>query len=382
LSGISGGGEDGELSAVAESVKPAPALICAALTVALNRIPYGGFFFMIPLGTAVLVWGGKTGWAAAAAALAGNAALTLVLALSGGVPWDWTKVLYFSLLSVLLAWIMAPPVPGPVEAGGGGTQKAPLFRFGSAAGKLFGGAAPTPLRLVAASFFWAAAMGFLLAREGKGGAFYSLLQAQGEFISSLYRAAQGVNVVEQAMLEQYLSPQAAADLILGITLRGGALASCALLFMVSMQGAALVKFFLRRVRPATRLAEYHAGPALIWLLSLSLAAIVLGRKTGFVPVEIFAWNVLASSVILYLAQGIGIVSFFLSHRALPFWVRIGINILIVCMVFSPVFNLILLSAVVVLGIAENWAPFRASGKLDGDHSGPSSTPGEKNDPPD
>jgi hypothetical protein len=138
-----------------------------------------------------------------------------------------------------------------------------------------------------------------------------------------------------------------------------------------MQGASLVNCIVRRVKPVLGLADFHVHQKVIWVLSLSLAGIVLCRKFGIVPVEIAAWNVLTACAILYLAQGIGIVSFFLAHVALPPGLRIGINILIVFMIFSLVFNVILVGAVVVLGIAENWVPLRVSRA-----NGPSSTPGK------
>jgi hypothetical protein len=73
---------------------------------------------------------------------------------------------------------------------------------------------------------------------------------------------------------------------------------------------------------------------------------------------------------LFLAQGGGIVLFALNRRALPPVMRFFLNLLILVLIFSPGVNAFVLGGLVLLGIAENWVPFRAP-KPDGS----SSTPG-------
>jgi hypothetical protein len=312
-----------------------------------------GLFFLVPLGAAALGHGKKTVWLAAVLAILGNTLATLLPV--GGAAGDWTDVLYFGVIAVLCAWIVAPPLLTLVDAGG---SRSPVP------------APDLPYRVVIASLFGAVVMGLLLSRAGEDTALYALVRSQAEFFSGLYSAAQGANVVDREVLEHYLTPEAVMNLIMGITLRGGAQVSCALIFMVGIQGAALVHFVTRRIRLALNLADFHVRPGIIWVLSLSLAGIVVSRKFGLELVEIAAWNGLTACALLYLAQGIGIVSFFFARRALPVGVRMAVTILLVVMIFSPVFNAILVGVVVVLGIVENWAPLRAP-RVDG----PSSTPG-------
>jgi hypothetical protein len=339
---LSGGITGGEAPLPGEAPEvPAliPALVCAALCVALNHIPYGGIFFLTPLGLAAFAWGRKTAWIAGLLALAGGVLAAFVF------RGDWTGLLYFTLAAGLFVWIIAPPAPAMLPG--------------------------VPGRIVLASGLWAAALGGILLGGGEESPLRLLFRAQGEFISSLYTTAQGADVVEREMMQRYLSPDAAAGLIMGVTLRGGALVSCVLLFVFNLEGAALVNFFIRRVRPSLNLADFHAPRWLIWVLSLSLAGIVLSRGLGIAAADIAAWNVLAACAVLYLAQGIGIIGFFLARRVLAPGLRMGIHILIIVMVFSPGINVVLLGAVVVLGIAENWAPLRVSP----DRDRPSSTPG-------
>jgi hypothetical protein len=351
-SGITGGEPPVPGEAVRAPENPAliPAQVCAALCAVLNRIPYGGLFFLAPLGVAAFAWGRKTAWTAGLLAMAGGALMAFVFRDSGSAEGVWTGILYFTLAAALFVWIVAPPAP----------EKPGRFPLPD-----------TPGRIVLAAGLWAAAMGGILLGGGEESPLRVLLRAQGEFISSLYAAAQGGNAVEQEMAEHYLSPDAVAELIMGVTLRGGALVSCVLLFVFNLESAALVNFFIRRVRPSLNLADFHAPRWLIWVLSLSLAGIVLSRGLGVDAADIAAWNVLAACAVLYLAQGIGITASFLARRVLAPGLRMGIHILIIVMVFSPGINVVLLGAVVVLGIAENWAPLRVSP----DRDRPSSTPG-------
>jgi hypothetical protein len=105
-------------------------------------------------------------------------------------------------------------------------------------------------------------------------------------------------------------------------------------------------------------------------LSFSLLAILLFRILNITVLETVAWNVLVICVMLFLAQGGGVALFMMSRRMLPPVMRFLLNVLIIVLFFSPGINALVLGALVLLGIAENWVPFRAS-KLDGS----SSTPG-------
>jgi hypothetical protein len=144
-------------------------------------------------------------------------------------------------------------------------------------------------------------------------------------------------------------------------------ASCVALFAASRQLSRVVAAFIRRKRPEGSLASFHVRPECIWALSLSLLAVVLGLNFGIAPLEIAGWNILVLCAILYLAQGGGIAVFFLAR--LPAGLRFVLNLGILVLLLSPGINAAFMGILILLGVAENWAPFRASKS-----SGPPPTP--------
>jgi hypothetical protein len=140
------------------------------------------------------------------------------------------------------------------------------------------------------------------------------------------------------------------------------------LFAASRQLSLLVAALVRRKRPGGSLAAFHVRSECIWALSFSLLAIVAGLSGGIAPLEIAGWNILVLCAILYVAQGGGIAIFFLA--SFPPGMRFALNLGVVALVLSPGINVVFLGALILLGIAENWAPFRAP-KPDG----PPPTPG-------
>jgi hypothetical protein len=104
---------------------------------------------------------------------------------------------------------------------------------------------------------------------------------------------------------------------------------------------------------------FHVHLRLIWVLSFTLALIVTTKMLKWVGPEIVLWNILVLCAILYMVQGLGILQHFFTRPAMPPFVRLLLPLLFFIMVFSPGINAVLLGFVILLGIAENWAPFRA-----------------------
>jgi uncharacterized protein YybS (DUF2232 family) len=124
-----------------------------------------------------------------------------------------------------------------------------------------------------------------------------------------------------------------------------------------------------KLKAINSLAAFHVNPAVIWVFSSSLLLVVITRKIKFEIPEIILWNILVICSILYLAQGLGIMQFFLARPSMSPFLRLFIIIAFVFVLFSPVLNAFLLGALALLGIAENWLPLRAAKQ-----SGPPSTP--------
>jgi hypothetical protein len=245
--------------------------------------------------------------------------------------WDG---LYFSILTVVFVWSVAP------------AQKA----YGA-------------LRLRSAyRFVIGCAMGatlFLLLLTGNDSGFTSFLEAQTGLLRELSLAQSGTDVVQRSIMEQYLTPENLLATIEFVALRGGALFSCFVIFLLNRQAGLVLARLVRRVKGGGQLVGFHVDNALIWVLSCSLLTVLAGRFFAFPVVEIPGWNILICCALLYLAQGGGIVFHFLANSALSPLLRLGLNVLLVFLLLSPGLNVFAIGAMLLLGIAENWAPLRA-----------------------
>ncbi|GHV17689.1 hypothetical protein FACS189493_5760 [Spirochaetia bacterium] len=326
-----------------------PALIGALVCVAINRTGFLGPLFMLPMGILGYCYNSRTAWFCLALVVLGNGIFALGMGFVGRFPPGALALdaLYFTVITAGFTWVCAPPETGP--------------RFLRIRGVY---------RLIAASVAGALALLPLVYTTGDEGGLVAMVRSQAELVASLYANASGPDVVQRSLLEQYLTADLIIETIGSVALRGGAVVSCMGLFFISRQLSLWVTRLVRRVWRGGSVALFHVPPGLIWVVSLSLLAVLLGQKADIGPLEIAAWNVLVVGVLLYLAQGVGIASWFFARRAVPRGMRLFISVFLVIMLFSPGINAVILGALALLGIAENWVPFRAP-KIDG----PSSTPG-------
>ncbi|MDR1059489.1 MAG: YybS family protein, partial [Treponema sp.] len=252
--------------------------------------------------------------------------------------------------AVCFAWVVCPP-PGEDAEGPFGSR---FYLSGI-------------YRLVAGSVVCAVFFLFLLRRGFDNPVFYEYLKNQAEFLSSLYLSAT-VDVVQRVLLEN-VTAELILDMIKQALLRGGGIVFCVFLFFVSRQVSYILVWLVRRVRVGSPLLSFHTGPHLIWITSASLLFILLSRITKWPVPEIILWNILVICVILYLAQGLGILQYFMARPALPPFFRFVLPPLFIVLVISPGINAVVLGLTILLGIAENWVPLRAP-----ETGGPPSTP--------
>jgi uncharacterized protein YybS (DUF2232 family) len=304
-------------------------------------------FFLAPLGFAAAGYNARAGWAAFLFAAAGNSLVSLGVAVSGFLPSGGVvrDSLYFIVTASSFLWILAPPRGSSRFARLPGIAR---FAAGSFVSTL----------LVLGVFFQ------ILEDE----AFYGYVKNQLETIKSLYLSS-GADVVQNALLESLT-----ADFILRVVKmmleRGGALASCVFLFFVNRQiSLALAGFFRGRNRGGG-VRSFHVPAFLIWVLSASLLLVLVCRTAGLEYAEILVWNILTFCGILYFAQGLGIVHYFLTGPAVPPFRRMLVLTVLIILLFSVGINAIILGLIILLGIAENWVSFRKPKT-----SGPPSTPG-------
>jgi hypothetical protein len=326
----------------AADVAYVPALICAGVSVVCIRFGFLGFFFLLPLGFAAYRYGGGTPRFCAFLAVLGNIVISVMMRLfygagPGELAWD---ALYVSVMVIGFTWIAAPPESGPR-----------IFRLSGAS------------RFALASLVGALSLAPMMLAGGAEGGFQTFLRAQAEMIASLYTASSGADA------EQYITPERIAAYINAAALRGGSAVSCFILFGVSRQLALWFSGLVRGDRSRKGLVSFHVPPALIWVLSGALLGVLAGMKFKVSPLEIAAWNILALSVMLYLVQGGGILLSFLG-RLSALWLRLALSLALIMALMSPGLNAVLAGLLILLGIAENWVPFRAPKS-----NGPSSTPG-------
>jgi hypothetical protein len=300
-------------------------VLCAAVSVWCLRTGFLSFLFLFPLGLAAFFWGAKAAWAAGILAAAGNIILSLwVYFYQNAEPalLRWNAQ-YYTVMVLAFSWINAPLNRGGIMMGG-------VYRIA-------GGAVCCAL-LISPIFL-------SLMADPQTGAFVSRHIASFGFSGSP-GAAGAVDFTPEEII---------ASLVYA-GLRGGILVSCAFFLALSRQLAWGIARLVRRTLPA-KPEEFHAHPLLIWALSLALGAVLLGRMRELDTLEITGWNVLVLSGILYLVQGGSIaVHYLVKAPPLP---RVLINLGLILLFFTPGINAALLGILALLGIAENWVPFRA-----------------------
>ncbi|MDR2718720.1 MAG: hypothetical protein LBB89_11760 [Treponema sp.] len=319
-----------------------PVLVCGALSVVLMRVGFFSFFFLVPLGVCAVVYGHVAAWLGFVCAALGNAVWSLGFSLRHGMGLAGAgmNMLYFSIISLGFIWIMAgSPAPSIIP---------PVRTF---------------VRFIAASIAGALVfLGMVFSLSGDEG-FYALIHSQIEAFFSSHIAASGVDAARQAFLERLLTPDKIIEAFIMIILRGGALVSAFFLLFINRQAAfAFARLFLRQgikgINTGNDLIGFYAPRKAIWVLSLCLPVILLCRAIALETVEIAAWNLLVICVIMFLAQGGGIVLFNFTRRFRSVIIRLFCSLLLIGVVFSPGLNALAVVVLILLGIAESWLPLR------------------------
>jgi hypothetical protein len=325
-----------------------PAVVGAVISVVLARSGFLGVLFLLPLGILAYSYNAKTAWLSAALMILGNSVVSLALGFSviKDAPALLTDTAYLILMTVLFVWIAAPPFSGPRFL-----RMQPVYR------------------LITGSVLAALAMALSVYVSRNSQGMYARFREQAKIVADLYTSAAGTDVVQRSLSEQYLTADVILEVMTSVAIRGGLVVSCALLFFVTRQAALVITWLVRRRRPEGSVTAFHAEPSFIWVLSFSLLAALGGSWGKIAPLEIAGWNALMICAMLYLVQGVGISVFFLT-RQLSAGLRMLLHIGIFLVVISPGINVIAMGGLVLLGIAENWVPFRAPKP-----NGPSSTPG-------
>ena len=285
------------------------------MSLLLQRSGFLSIAFLVPLGFLANRYNFRYVWTALVFLLCINFTLTLFIGLvpfNEGI-WDF---LTFAALSVIFSWIISPP---------------PRMSFNL----------PGSLRLLIGSCL--GALIFI-------GVFFRLFNIPG-FVEQIGYIAD--SLVPGDIDANYIISMAGL-----ILLRGGSLVSCVLIFFISRHLGFFIAGLVKKERAEPVFIGFHVFPHIIWVFSVSLFLLVLSRIFMLDSIEILLWNVFIICIMLYMAQGLGILQFFLLKFPVPPVVKFSLLLLIILLMFNTVLSTILLSGIVLLGIAENWLPLR------------------------
>jgi hypothetical protein len=325
-------------------IRPLPFLVSLGLSTFFLRSGFFSFLFLVPVGFTALTANPQTAWAAAMVTAVFNGFLTAFFMLlsfpamgAGSLGIIGLDILVIALTAASFLWIMIPPAAGLLSL-------------------------KTPYRIIIGAVLSFLVFILILFGFSRGEAFNLFIEAQTEALLKIYTAQPGSAAPEG--VERFLNSGRLAGIIRNLILRGGGFVSCLFLLTLSRETAFFFagRYFKRRGMPAPfsslpgRLAAFHADFFPVWILSFSLLAVLVFRLSGVSPAETAAWNVLFASALLFLAQGMGILSFFLGR--LKKGSRFFFFFVILFMLLSPGINAFFLGALVLLGIAENWLPLR------------------------
>ena len=301
------------------------AAVCAVVSVFCFRAGYLYFLFLLPLALCSFLGETKTTWAAGILATVLNILVSLWFFIYQGAELlilQW-NALYFTVMVMIFTWINAP------------LGKFWLFR-------------DIPYRMVAGAILCTL---FLLP-------LYIFIIQDSELRYFITSQVEALNSNSLSQEELILATEKLISTVIYMGLRGGILLYCLIYWLLNRQFALLICRLIRRepANQAGKFLGFRTPFFLVWVLSLSLGAILLGKIGNTEIMEICGWNFLVLSATLFFVQGGAILlHFLLRFPPLP---RIIINVGIIILFFRPGINVVLLSILVLLGIAENWVSFR------------------------
>jgi len=304
-------------------------LVCVGLSIFFLNSGFLSLFFLVPLGYAVLISGYV--WPVFLATAAANIVFSIITHLINGHGFVslWMEIFYFTSLFLCFTWIMG---------GSKFIQIRTLYRFilGSVAG--------------------AFAFLFFIVGSRSDSSFEIMLRSVAEMVSSILVSTGEADAVRRSSLQQTMTPERIFEVTKSILLRGGALTSIFFIFYINRYLSLTAIWLIKKQKKDNGLKFFYAPPQTIWVLTCSLALVLLSNMFRIEFIEIITWNVFTICVIIFLAQGAGILMFLLTQRSPTF--RLVANVLIIILIFSPGLNTVAITALLLLGIIGNFRPIR------------------------
>jgi len=289
-------------------------IVCVGMSMFFLRAGFLSFFFLAPLGYAVIVTGSFFMIFFASASTNIILGLTLIASSSESVPGFWIYNVYLTILFLAFTWLI------------GSTNIRTLYRL------------------------------IIAAAAGSLALLYEFLRAD----SLLYKVFTDIAIEvsesfssSNAMFES----ESLIEYLKNFMLKGGAFAGLFFLFILNRKMAFSAVFIFKKQKIDKSLTAFFAPPNAIWILFGSLVTVLLTNFFNIELLNILAWNVFVVCGIIFLAQGAAILMYWQRMRSIGF--RIAVNIMIVLILLSP-FSTFAIGALVLLGVVENWRPFRLS----------------------
>ncbi|MCL2229609.1 MAG: YybS family protein [Treponema sp.] len=302
-------------------------LICTSLSVIFLRVGILYLFFLAPLGFAVIATGSI--WHTFIIASVTNVVLSLFIISSAEVTVSvWSFLLLITALFLAFVWLV-------------GSKN---FR--------------TLYRLIIASVAGAAA--FLIEFFNRDSVFYNSFLETANLFSQTFLMSQETEIAAvNPIFREMTDPQDTMKMISRFLLRGGALLSILALLFINRHLAFSLVRFVKRQRNGRSLNDFYAPQNTVWFFIGALVTIMMSGSLRVEIMEILAWNVFVVCIVIFIAQGFAVLSNFLERRGTGF--KIGITVLIIALLLSPIM-LVVFGALLILGVLENWIPFRLKKK--------------------
>ena len=294
-------------------------LVCTTISLVFMKTGILSLFYLAPLGFVIMITGVYMPVFITAAAA--NIAIMLFqyflkFKSIGSMP---LEALYITSVFLGFAWIM------------GGKGLRTVYRF-----------------VIASSV---SAVFFLIFITNPSSGFFEMFAKTAE---ELFGSGSELSI-KNPLFAQTFSPDVLTEFAKMFIIRGGAVISMFFVFFINRQIAFSIASMSKRRRIDSGLTAFYAPANTIWAFSGAIATIVLTNIFKLEILSILAWNVFVICVIIFLAQGGGILTYWMSLRTNV--LRLIISVLMIVVLFSPL-NSFAVAALILLGIIDNWRPFR------------------------
>lgn len=187
------------------------------------------------------------------------------------------------------------------------------------------------------------------------------LEAEGRAVIEQSIALLEVDTVQFSLLKDQLSWEHLVQSTLFVASHGGLLVASFLVLATTVRMSSL---FASRSKPSLRyrgLAIFFKPPAFfVWILSVSLACLLLSDVLKFPALAIPAANAAILSALIYAYAGFGVFQWAMMRFSLPRILQVILTFVVFMLLMNMRIAPFVIGAFSLLGVVETWLPFRAA----------------------